>query len=212
MTDDDSGSDDAVEHRTWPHSKARLYTDPDEVLAIAKADDRVIDFKMRVGARPYLRHTPYRNARGVRCSMWSCISVFPKFVPGVGTHDMVFGHPRIVEADESGFPVQTFTDEWAWREVNRARGVALRRVEDTPFGGPLFEGWIDEDATPEPLTPDSDDWPDFACPNCEEMRWVRGFDDATTVAGEGEYRVVAHCGLCEFVVVGREKHVPKALR
>lgn len=46
-------------------------------------------------------------------------------------------------------------------------------------------------------------WPDFDCPECGSAVWLDGFDDATTVRGEGDYRAVAHCGVCEFVAVSR---------
>lgn len=46
-------------------------------------------------------------------------------------------------------------------------------------------------------------WPDYDCPECGESIWYDGFDDATTVDGQGEYRSVAHCGVCEFVAISR---------
>lgn len=47
-------------------------------------------------------------------------------------------------------------------------------------------------------------WPEFSCPRCRQSVWVSGFDDATTVAGQEDgYREVAHCGVCEFVVIRR---------
>lgn len=48
-----------------------------------------------------------------------------------------------------------------------------------------------------------DEWPGYPCPECGNMVWLDGFDDATTVAGEDEYREVRHCGVCEFVVIRR---------
>lgn len=46
-------------------------------------------------------------------------------------------------------------------------------------------------------------WPDYPCPECGNDVWLDGFDDATTVDGEGEYREVRDCGVCEFVAIRR---------
>ena len=46
-------------------------------------------------------------------------------------------------------------------------------------------------------------WPDYPCPECGEEIWYDGFDDATTVEGQDDYRSVAHCAICELVVVSR---------
>lgn len=45
--------------------------------------------------------------------------------------------------------------------------------------------------------------PDYDCPECGNDVWISGFDDATNVRGEGDYRDVHHCGVCELVVVRR---------
>lgn len=45
------------------------------------------------------------------------------------------------------------------------------------------------------------EWPDFECPRCSSDVWLSGFADTTTVDGEGDYREVHHCGVCELVVV-----------
>jgi len=50
------------------------------------------------------------------------------------------------------------------------------------------------------MMPD-DDWPDFDCPRCGSKVWHNGFEDVTTVPGQGEYRDVNHCGVCELVVI-----------
>lgn len=50
---------------------------------------------------------------------------------------------------------------------------------------------------------DEPKWPDYPCPECGEEIWYWGFDDATEVRGQGEYRSVAHCGICEFVAISR---------
>lgn len=127
-------------------SQQDLLHNPDEVIEKAKNEDLVVDFVGRMGARPFFRYTPYRNKRGVKCNMWTCISVFPKFMPGEnGHHDMVFNYPRIIEPDREDYPVYIFTDEWIWEKVNRCRGVKLQPVDETPFGGPLFEGWLYEE-------------------------------------------------------------------
>lgn len=46
-------------------------------------------------------------------------------------------------------------------------------------------------------------WPWYDCPECGDYVWYTGFDDATEVRGQGEYRSVAHCGICEYVAVSR---------
>lgn len=50
---------------------------------------------------------------------------------------------------------------------------------------------------------EDDEWPTFPCPECGEFVWLDGFDDATTVRGEGDHRQVRHCGVCEFVAIRR---------
>lgn len=50
-------------------------------------------------------------------------------------------------------------------------------------------------------TVNEDAWPWFDCPECGHNVWLDGFDDATTVKGEGDYRIVRHCGVCEFVAI-----------
>lgn len=49
----------------------------------------------------------------------------------------------------------------------------------------------------------SNAWPWFDCPECEMAVWVDGFDDATTLPAHAESREVAHCGVCELVVIRR---------
>ena len=49
----------------------------------------------------------------------------------------------------------------------------------------------------------SSEWPWYDCPECGCNVWIDGFDDATTVRGQGDHRSVAHCGVCEFAVVSR---------
>jgi len=79
--------------------------------------------------------------------MWTCISVYPKFMPGEeGFHDVVFSYPRVIEPDETdGYNVYLFTDEWLWDRIRHSFFVKLKSVEETPFDGPLFEGWIQEE-------------------------------------------------------------------
>lgn len=52
--------------------------------------------------------------------------------------------------------------------------------------------------------------PDYPCPFCGETLWpddedkhcwLGGLPDATTVPGEGDYRAVHHCSICETAVV-----------
>lgn len=47
------------------------------------------------------------------------------------------------------------------------------------------------------------EWPHYDCPECGQDVWLDGFDDATEVRGQGEYREVRHCGVCEFVAIRR---------
>lgn len=50
---------------------------------------------------------------------------------------------------------------------------------------------------------DDEVWPWYDCPECGRYVWYDGFDDATEVRGQDEYRSVAHCGICEFVAISR---------
>lgn len=117
-----------------------LYTDPDTVVERAKANDLVLDFVGRVGARPYIRYTPYENNRGVKVNMWSCISYTFKRMP----ERTILSYPRIIEPDECGdYNVRMFTDEWVKGMVQNSRGVELHPAEETPFSGSMME-WYDE--------------------------------------------------------------------
>ena len=117
-----------------------LYTDPDTVLEKAKTEDVVIDFVGRVGARPYMKYTPYENNRGTKVNMWSCISYTFKRMP----HRTLLSHPTIVDPAEcDDYNVRMFTDEWVWNQVRKSRGVELIPIEDSPFGSDFME-WYDD--------------------------------------------------------------------
>lgn len=135
-----SDADEGVQ-QSEAEAARELYTDPDEVIRLAKEDDMVIDFCGRWGARPYMKFTPYRNNRGVKIHMWSCISYMFKAMPGRA----LLGRPKFVWPDEiEGYEVASFTDEWVWSRVFRSRGVVLIPVEESPFAGGVIGGWLDE--------------------------------------------------------------------
>lgn len=121
-------TDDATEFRN-PDA-----TDADQVVEQVKAShgDLVIDFESRIGARPFMRYTPYTNNRGVRVNMWSCMSVLGVPMPG---KTLLFRtttvHPD--DYDDGYEDIRMFTSEWVWRQVYHSRGVAIVPVEESPF-------------------------------------------------------------------------------
>ena len=103
--------------------------------------DEVLVLSDRIGAKPYLRFTPYRNHRGVRVHMWSCISITGKVMPD---RTLLF-HPRIVDpARLDDYPLRMFTTEWVRQEARRSRLVEVEPLDETPFGGEMM-WWGDDD-------------------------------------------------------------------
>jgi hypothetical protein len=115
-----------------------------DIVDQAKASNGEQVIKMnRVGATPYMRFTPYENARGVTVNMWSCISIVPKAMP---ERTLLF-HPRIVDPSEyDDYNVRMFTTEWVKHEVYKMHPskVELLPADETPFAGNMMQ-WVDND-------------------------------------------------------------------
>lgn len=101
------------------------------VDTVAEADGELTVGLRNIGGMPWFRPTPYRNNDGVVVRMWSCISVYPKAVPG---HTMLFGRRSPIWPDErDGYNVNIFTREWVWAQLSKGTHVVVLRAEDSPF-------------------------------------------------------------------------------
>ncbi len=84
-----------------------------------------------IGAKPWLRPTPYPNQRGVTVRMWSCISCYPKAMPG---RTMLFGRRVPVWPDESDdYNVRMFTKEWVRAQLRKVTHFEIHEAEDSPY-------------------------------------------------------------------------------
>lgn len=105
----------------------------DVIRCVSEAEgDLCIRIVGRIGAMPYFRPTPYRNHRGVLVRMWSCISQYPKAMPG---RTMLFGRRTVIWPDESDeeYNVNMFTREWVWDQVWKSKRVEIVPAEESPF-------------------------------------------------------------------------------
>lgn len=104
----------------------------DEIVeTVADAEGDLCIALKNVGATPWLRPTPYPNNRGVLVRMWSCISAYPKTMPG---RTMLFGHRVPVWPDEyDDYNVRMFTKEWVRAQVRKATHFEVRKAEESPF-------------------------------------------------------------------------------
>lgn len=101
------------------------------VELVADAEGDLCIAMKNVGATPWLRPTPYENHRGVLVKMWSCISVYPKAVPG---RTLLFGHRVPVWPDESDdYHVRMFTKEWVRAQLRKTSHFEVRKAEESPF-------------------------------------------------------------------------------
>jgi len=133
----DPDDDKLIKIRADPDARPNIDT-IDAVIELALSDDLVIDFAGRIGATPFLRHTPYENHRGATCHIWSCISLSFTRMP----NKTLLTHPTIVEPIESDdYNVRNFTNEWVWDAVLRSRYVYLRKPSASPFAGNMFQ-WL----------------------------------------------------------------------
>jgi len=124
--------DDAKAVCTYPdHDDAR------RIVESAKENGDVIRLD-RIGAVPYLKHTPYRNNRGTVVHKWSCVSYTLKPMP----ERTLLNHPNIITPTEE-YSVGMFTAEWVVKEVAQCRIVKVYDVEDSPFSGGWIGGWCD---------------------------------------------------------------------
>lgn len=113
------------------------------VERVADAEgDLCIVFSGRVGATPWVRPTPYRNHRDVVVRMWSCISCYPKAVPG---RTMLFGRRSFVWPDEKDdWEINIITREWVWSEVRRSGFVDVMPAEESPWTTDWWDWHWDE--------------------------------------------------------------------
>lgn len=121
-----------------------------------------------------------------------------------------WGREDSIEEFRDDFEHLIATDESFRRVVRELHGEVLgcwcqRLGEDGPAcHAEVIAEWADKLAAREEGVPAQPlDEPEFDCPFCEEDVWLNGFDDATTVRGEGDHRDVRHCGVCETVVIRR---------
>lgn len=104
----------------------------DEALEmVLEAEGDLCIAMMNVGATPWFRPTPYPNHRGVMVNMWSCISCFPKAVPG---KTLLFGRREPVWPDEhESYNVNMFTTEWLRAELRKVTHFEVRDADESPF-------------------------------------------------------------------------------
>lgn len=101
------------------------------VEKVANADGDLCIALKNIGATPWLRPTPYPNNRGVMVRMWSCISVYPKAMPG---KTMLFGRRSPVWPDElDDYNVRMITKEWVRAELRKATHFEVHAAEESPF-------------------------------------------------------------------------------
>jgi len=114
------------------------YTDVDhtqarELVAKVKENDLAI-LLQRIGAAPWLYHTPYTNNRDVQISMWSCISYQFRAMP----EKTLLGHPTIIKPEEyDDWEIRMITDEWVIHQVALNRGVNLISKDESPFANDI---------------------------------------------------------------------------
>lgn len=100
-----------------------------EMVADAEGDLCIV--MRNIGASPWFRPTPYVNNRGVLVKMWSCISTYPKAMPGKA---LLFGHRVPVWPDEhDGYNVRMFTKEWVRAELRKVTHFEVQEAEVSPF-------------------------------------------------------------------------------
>ena len=102
--------------------------------AIESEGDLVLDFFGRIGARPFVRFTPYENNRGVRCHHWTILSIVARAMP---ERTLLF-RPVLIEADDS-YPLRHFSTPWIRQMVRRDSCVQLVPAEHSPFAG---DAWV----------------------------------------------------------------------
>lgn len=117
--------------RTKPGATRDLDVVDDAVEMVADAEGDLCIAIKNVGATPWLRPTPYPNNEGVLVHMWSCISCYPKAMPG---RTMLFGRRKPVWPDEhDGYNVRMFTTEWVRAELRKSTHFEVRKADESPF-------------------------------------------------------------------------------
>lgn len=95
----------------------------------------------RVGAKPYLRYTPYENNEGVTIGMWSCISYSFERAP----ERTLLPFPHIVRPWElDDWEINQIHTPWVVNQVANTWGsrVEVLPAEESPFVGELLR-WDD---------------------------------------------------------------------
>lgn len=101
------------------------------VEKVANAEGDLCIVMHNIGGTPWFRPTPYENHRGVVVRMWSCISVYPKAMPG---KTLFFGRRAMIWPDEKdNYNVRMFTKEWVRAYMRRTRDFEVRKAEDSPY-------------------------------------------------------------------------------
>lgn len=117
--------------RREPGQKADYKIVDEAVETVADAEGDLCIAMKNVGATPWFRPTPYPNNDGVRVFMWSCISAYPKAVPG---KTMLFGRRTPIWPDEeNGYNVNIFTTEWVRANLRKTTHFEIHEAEDSPY-------------------------------------------------------------------------------
>lgn len=102
----------------------------------------------RVGANPMLRYTPYRNNRGTKVGMWSCISYYFDAMP----ERTLLNSPHIVRPWKlDDWEVNLITTPWVVNQVSKTRWgeLDILPVDESPFGGRILEWETSQEGRPE---------------------------------------------------------------
>lgn len=134
----DAGSEQRREEAPSPERMS--YSDARQLVREAKRTGDVIALT-RVGAKPYLRFTPYENNRGVRVNMWSCISYYFERMP----ERTLLNHAHIVYPwKKDDWEINQIHTPWVVRQVAKTwePRVEVLPVEESPFGSEILK-WSD---------------------------------------------------------------------
>ena len=138
MPSDESG----VDISRWKPEDAKMketptYSQAREIAGHLERTGDVLSLT-RIGANPLLRYTPYRNNRGTKVGMWSCISYYFEAMPEA----TLLNSPHIVRPwEKDDWEINIITTPWVVHQLAKTPWAKLEvnPVEDSPFGGRMLE-------------------------------------------------------------------------